>query len=75
MRLDCSISSMNLSMLMEAMRRKERRVNGFGAGGVMLSDVMTRKWSDGEDPGEQETTGFMVVCDGVITRSSVFSWI
>ena len=31
-------------MLMEAMRRKERRVTGFGGGGVILSDVMTRKW-------------------------------
>jgi hypothetical protein len=62
-------------MLMEAIRRKERIVTGFGGGGVMLSDVMTRKWSDGEDPGEKETIGFMVVCDGVIKRSSVFSWI
>jgi hypothetical protein len=40
----------------ELIRRKEREIAGFGAGGDISSVVIITKWSDGET-GEQVTAG------------------
>ena len=76
MRMESLMSEIKSSVLIDSMRRKERKVAGLAGGGEVSREVRMRKWSDGV-AGEQVTAGLSFESVGVITRSRVLflSWV
>ena len=65
------MSEMKSDKLIAARRRKERGMGGGVGGDLTLRRVKMGKWSEGDSRG-QETDGFSIDSEAVMTRSRMW---